>query len=215
LLVYGSFKGHLEMRIHVTLCMILLAGSGCAIAAKLYKWTDEQGNVVYSDTPRPGAVEIEVHTEPAGIVPVPPGATPAEPPAPAAGGYDSLIIAAPADQAVLEDPEGRVGVSLALAPALQTDAGHAIQLRLDGRALETRYAASEIVLTDVERGEHVVQAEVVDANGTVLIASAAVTFVQHRPSELAPHGPDIYSPAVPPPPYPPVYPPVRPTPRTR
>jgi hypothetical protein len=207
--------GTFGLHVYALLCVMLLIGSSCCYAAKLYKWTDEQGNVVYSDTPRPGAVEIEVHTEPAGIVPVPPGATPAEPAAPAAGGYDSLIIAAPADQAVLEDPEGRVGVSLVLAPALQTDAGHAIQLRLDGRALETRFAASEIVLTGVERGEHVVQAEVVDANGTVLIASAAVTFVQHRSSELAPRGPDIYPPAVPPPPYPPVYPPVRPTPHAR
>lgn len=190
------------MRFPVVLCLSLLLGPSLAFAAKLYKWTDEQGNVVYSDKPRPGAVQIEVPTAPAGVTPVPADQPPARPPAAAAGGYDSLIVTAPTDGAVLDDPEGRVDVSLALAPALQTDAGHAIRLRLDGRALEARSDATDMVLADVERGEHVLLAEVVDPTGATLVVSAPVRFVQQRPSARAPRGPDVYPPVYPPQPGP-------------
>ncbi|CAG0992187.1 hypothetical protein BURK2_02453 [Burkholderiales bacterium] len=37
--------------------MILLAASGSALAAGLYKWVDETGKVVYSDTPPPASAK--------------------------------------------------------------------------------------------------------------------------------------------------------------
>ena len=200
------------MKAAAILGALLLAMPVAAHAAKIYKWTDPQGNVIYSDTPRPGAVEIEVPTEPAGIVPVPPrdAAQPSQPAAQPAA-YQTLTVVSPADQQVLENIGGLVNVSLALAPSLQVAEGHAIRLRLDGRTLGTRYPGAEIALPNVERGEHTLAAEVVDRAGAVLIASAAVSFTVHEPSSEAPAGPDIYPPTVPgqvyPPTYPPVYPP--------
>ncbi len=208
------------MKAAAILGALLLTAPVAVHAAKIYKWTDPQGNVIYSDTPRPGAVEIEVPTAPAGIVPVPPRdrAQPSQPAArPAA--YEALTVVAPADQQVLENIGGLVNVSLSVAPSLQVAEGHALRLRLDGRTLDARYPGAEIALPNVERGEHTLAAEVVDRAGAVLIASAAVTFTVHEPSSQAPDGPDIYPPSVPgqvyPPTYRPVYPPQRPRPTPR
>jgi len=204
----------MRTRFFALLLLNLLIAPGAALGVKIYKSTDAEGNVIYSDSPRPGAVEIEVPTEPAGIVPVPPGQLP--PKSASATEYGSLIIVSPANNAVLSDPEGNVSVSLVLEPALKTGRGDSIRLRLDGRQLSTSYTDSEISIPNVERGEHLLQADVVNGAGKVLITSAPVNFSQQRASELAPAGPPpgdqppIYEPVYPPQPYPPTYKPVYP-----
>jgi hypothetical protein len=201
----------MEMKITALLTALLLLAPAAASAAKIYKWTDAQGNVIYSDTPRPGAVELDVATDPAGIVPVPaqapakPGATPAE-----ADAYRILRVVAPADQDLLENTGGWVGVSLVVEPALLGAKGHAIRLRLDGQTLDTRYPGGEIALPNVERGQHTLEAEVVDPTGAVLITSAPVAFTMSDPSSQTPAGPDIYPPTYPGQAYPPTYKPVYP-----
>jgi hypothetical protein len=192
------------------LCSLLLLAPIGGQAAKVYKWTDAQGNVIYSDSPRPGAEEIEVPTEPAGIVPVAPGKMPPAGQAVPREGYGALIVASPSNEQVIEDPGGAVPVSLAVEPPLRTRDGDAVRLNLDGQPLDTRYTGAQIVIPGVPRGTHTLQAQVVDRAGTVLISSAPVTFHMHAPSSQTPAGPDIYQPTYPGQPYPPVYPPVYP-----
>jgi hypothetical protein len=198
------------------LCALLILAPAWGQAAKVYKWTDDQGNVIYSDTPRPGAEEIEVPTEPAGIVPVPPERmAPAKEAAPQ-DGYGALIVASPSNDQIIDDPGGRVAVSLAVEPPLRTRDGDAVRLILDGQTLETRYSGSEIVIPGVPRGTHTLQAEVVSRAGNVLVVSQTVTFHVQLPSSQAPAGPPpegeppMYPPAYPPQPYPPTYQPVYP-----
>src|SRR5512134_1499498 len=194
------------MRAAATLVALLLAAPLAAYAAKIYKWTDAQGNVIYSDTPRPGALEMDVDTDPAGIVPVPPQDAVQPRPVPAEPTrYRTLLVVAPAEQQLVENTGGWISVSLVVEPALRGAEGHAIRLRLDGQTLATRYPGGEIALSNVTRGEHTIQAEVVDPAGAVLITSAPVTFNVAEPSAQAPAGPDIYDPAYPPQPYPPTY----------
>src|SRR5689334_6872701 len=82
--------------------------------------------------------------------------------------------------------------------------------------LETPDTGGEMFVTNVKRGTHTLQAEVVNRAGNTLIASQAVTFHVHEPSRLAPGGPppppkpDIYPRVYPPQPYPPTYKPVYP-----
>ena len=42
------------------LCLLLTTLSSLASSTKIYVWVDENGKVVYSDTPRPGAEEVQV-----------------------------------------------------------------------------------------------------------------------------------------------------------
>jgi hypothetical protein len=190
----------------VVLCAIVALGPGLAAAATIYKSTDEKGKVIYSDEPRPGAVKIEIPTEPAGIVPVPSGDAQAKPPPPAQEmpAYRSLTIVSPADDAVVEYSGGWVNVFVSVEPALGVDRGHLVRLRLDGRLLHTGTAGTTIAIPDVERGTHTLQAEIVDQTGTALIVSAPVTFYQQRPfvQGWQPGLPEIY-PRV----YPPQHPP--------
>ncbi len=189
---------------------LLLLAPALAQAAKVYKWTDDQGNIIYSDSPRPGAEEIEVPTEPAGIVPVPPEKVPPAQEAVSGDGYGTLIVASPSNDQIIDDPSGTVTVSLAVEPPLRTRRGDTVRLSLDGQTLDTRYTGSAIAIPGVPRGTHTLYAEVVDRAGTVLISSAPVTFHVQAPSSEAPAGPDIYEPTYPGQPYPPTYKPVYP-----
>lgn len=189
---------------------LLVLAPALGESAKVYKWTDNQGNIIYSDSPRPGAEAIEVPTEPAGIGSVPPkqmNAPKQQTPGPA---YGALIMASPSEGQILDDPGGWVNVSLAVEPPLRVSQGDAVRLRLDGQALDTRYSGSQIAIPSVPRGTHTVQAEVVSPAGDVLIASATVTFHMQAPSSQAPAGPDTYEPVYPGQPYPPTYKPVYP-----
>lgn len=200
------------MRISLPLLVIalLLPASGSGQSVKVYKWTDPQGNVTYSDTPRPGAKEIEILTEPAGIAPVRPEQMPQARPRTPDQLYGALIIASPSEGQIVEDPAGSVNVSLAVEPPLRVSQGDAIRLKLDGQVLDTRYTGGEVAIPSVPRGTHTLQAEVVNPAGKELIASAAVTFHMHAPSSQAPAGPAIYDPVYPGQPYPPTYRPVYP-----
>jgi Domain of unknown function (DUF4124) len=181
---------------------LLVLAPALGESAKVYKWTDNEGNVIYSDSPHPGAEAIEVPTEPAGIVPVPPEQiAPAKQPA-SVSGYGALVVASPSDGQILRDSSGAVNVSLAVEPPLRVSQGDAIRLKLDGQTLDTRYTGSEIAISSVPRGTHKLQAEVINPAGDVLVTSAVVTFHMHAPSAQAPTGPAIY-----PPTYRPVYPP--------
>jgi hypothetical protein len=177
-------------------------------AAKAYKWTDDAGNVHYSDSPRPGAEVIDLPTEPAGIVPLPPDQVPKRP-APSSL-YGTLILASPTEGQIVQDPTGWVNVSLAVEPPLRVSQGDAIRLRLDGQTLDTRYTGAEIAIPGVPRGAHTLQVEVVNPAGKVLISSGSVTFYVQEPSALAPAGPDVYPQLLPGQPYPPTYRPVYP-----
>jgi len=197
----------LSQRVCALLCLILLLGPSIASAVTLYKFTDNEGNVIYSDEPRPGAVEIEVPTEPAGIGPIGPIAPRELPETPAPTTeeifrYRSIAIVAPADDAILDEPTGLVNVALRVEPVLRVDKGHAFRVRLDDQVVEARSSSSWIVIPNVDRGEHVLQAMVVDADGKALITSAPVTFLQRRPSRLIPPDAELY-----PPRYWPIYPP--------
>jgi hypothetical protein len=187
------------------LVALLLAAPVAAHAAKIYKWTDPQGNVIYSDTPRPGAIEMDVPTEPAGIVPVPPQDR-AEPDKRAAqpAAYDRLSLLAPTDGQIVQSPGGWVDVSVEVAPALNGADGHDIRLRLDGQTLAARHPGTDFSIS-VPSGQHTLQAEVVDRAGAVLITSAVATITVQEPSAQAPAGPDIYPPTIPGQPYPPTY----------
>ena len=195
------------MRLALLLAALILA-SATADAAKIYKWTDERGNPVYSDQPHPGAEEIDVSTEPAGIVPVPEEKLRRPRPSAQVGAiYEKLAFTSPAKEATIRDNARTVTLALQVVPPLATASGHAIRLSLDGVALPTAYQTSDIVLPDLQTGPHTVQAAVIDANGSSLISSEPLTFYLKVTSTDDPTGPNIYGPTYPPQPYPPTYPP--------
>ena len=56
----------------IVLGMVLLAASGTVLAAQLYRWVDEKGNVEYRDTPPPAsAKKVESRSVSVGTVETP------------------------------------------------------------------------------------------------------------------------------------------------
>ena len=160
-------------------------------AETLYRATDAQGRVRYSDDPASGGEPVEL--TPISVVPALPGASAVDRAAPTGRGaeperagasrpaYTTFAIAAPADESTLPTgAAGNVQVRLAIRPALR--AGHRWRLRLDGELVGSATREPAIPLTNLARGRHRLEAELLDQGAQVLRRTPAVTLHVRRAS---------------------------------
>jgi Domain of unknown function (DUF4124) len=156
----------------------------CATAsAEIYRWKDEEGNVIYSDTPQPGAEIVEL-SEPT-IVPGQPvpsaaDATSGKAEKLQAKPYESVTITRPTDEQTFWDNVANIGVTINLRPALQAGFGHKLQLLFDGQAVGKPGSGRSFTLPGVERGAHTLQAVILDTDGQVFARSPITTFFVHK-----------------------------------
>jgi Domain of unknown function (DUF4124) len=155
-------------------------------AAVVYKWTDSDGVVHYSDQSVPGAEKIFTATSaPAGTVL--PGATAdARAPGKTDGsplGYTQFSITSPtADQTFFGDEI--VTVNLALSPALKAD--QSITWHLSGRQLDQPPTSVHFALPHMDRGTYIIAATITDQESGESRTTDSVTFFVRQPSELSP-----------------------------
>lgn len=172
----------------LVLCLTLLLGGWSATATEVYRWTDEDGNVIFSDVPREGAEQIEigeVSTVPGQRVP-PPQTGAAEAAATTPGdAYTAVRITAPADEATIRNQQ-QLDVGVSVDPALDIGAGHRVQFYFDGAPYGEPVAGTTIVVQPLERGTHQLGAAVVDAAGNALRRAETLTIYVHQQSVLNP-----------------------------
>lgn len=185
--------------------IVLLTTAALALSsaaeARFYKSVDEQGNIVYSDTPTPGAEQLT--PPPISTVPGPTKAKAnraeegkaaeaeaegKEPPKPPTV-YTKFKILDPKNNVTIWDNNGSVPVSLKLEPALDTDNGHSIWVYVDGKAVVRRSGNLVQPLSGIERGAHKIRAEVRDNNRKTLRRSNTVTVNMKRASAIPRGGP--------------------------
>ena len=166
---------------------VLLLAVAVATHAEVYRYVDEDGNVIFSDTPREGAEAIEL-----GETTIVPALKPQRqwsntyPDTQAAAvPYENIAIASPPNGETLRDVQ-LVTVSVALSPGLQTSFGHEVQLYVDGAPFGQPGEATQFVLEDVERGAHELQAAVFNRSGRELKRSSASVFFLHKHSIVNP-----------------------------
>ena len=161
---------------------ICLAPAHGSIAQPVYKVTDADGNVTFTDTPPLSSDDtIEEHS-----VHAPNSAKPtATPRAPDESveveepiRYDTRIVT-PADHATLPMGPGNFSVQAALTPRLASD--ETLQLLLDGEPVGAPQRIANWQLTNVYRGEHQLQVVRLDERGVQLDASPASTVYVMRP----------------------------------
>lgn len=173
-------------------CLILAALLvTSAYAGPAYRWVDENGQVHYSDRPRPGAEEIVLPESPAPRpqpVRTAASSTPSPEPAEASSGYERLTITSPAAQSTLWNIGGTVDVSVSVQPALASE--HQLRVVLDGELLETRPGGPRFSIDDVFRGMHSLEVLIQDASGNELIRSDAVPFMVQQTSIQNPNNPN-------------------------
>ena len=150
-----------------------------AVLAQAYKWTDEDGIVHYSDRPAEGAEWVQLPSD---------GRRPRPRPAPAqrsvaaatddaaessqAFRYEALSFGSPLAEETLWNIEGVLNVSLNVRPALQP--GHRVRIYFDGTPRMVN--SSSFQIEEVYRGVHNIQAEIIDASGTLMIRSLPNRF---------------------------------------
>lgn len=165
-------------------------------ADKIYKSVDEYGVPVYSNTPpRPGAEAVDVPG--LSIIPPPERDTsimrdPMRPPLELAedtsremergitGNNYNLRIVDPRHDEIVPVAGATVQVELALEPPLDVEAGHRIEIVVDG-AVSQVTRETEVSLPGLDRGAHQLRARVVNDRDEVVQSSNTITFYAQQP----------------------------------
>ncbi len=156
----------------------------CGLAfADIYKWKDAHGVTHFSDQPHQGAERLTLDTE---SMPTPPEQTPTESaqetkPAEQQGvQYQRLEIIEPKDKATIRNNDGNLTVQVATEPELSKNDN--VQIFLDGNPLGNPSKGLAFSITQIDRGEHHLQAKILDKElNMVKKESEKTTFYMHRP----------------------------------
>ena len=175
---------HFKCLLLATLALPLLATAEKTI----YKVVDKDGKVTYTDQKPASNIDYEIRKLPSAKPSDTQNGTPARTwsldPTPSNKakkfqGYQSVQITFPAnDQTILHDQQ-EVSVKLVLTPSLYKD--HKAQLTFDGRDIDQPSKNLNFVLTDLERGSHQIQVQIVDSNGKTVGSSNTVSIHVKRP----------------------------------
>lgn len=149
-----------------------------ASSSKVYVWRNADGILVFSDSPKPGAEEVEVNDAntikssiDTSILDITPKKIEEK--------YQ-VEITLPKNNDTIRDNTGSAYVTGIIKPIFKR--GLKIQLLLDGKLYGKAQDHSRFALRNVDRGEHQLKMEVVDRTGKVIASSGTVTFYMHRAS---------------------------------
>ncbi len=163
-------------RILATLLMLIALP---ALAAQVYRWTDEHGQVVFGDEPPKGVAAEPVEIRPPQTfkaLPVPKPATPepaSQPQKPKAVAYKTVEILRPAEDEAIRSNNGFLVISFRAEPDLAPE--DRFEVVMDGKTVGTTRNQS-LALENVDRGTHTVEVRIVDDQGNERAVSQPVTF---------------------------------------
>jgi len=164
---------------------LVLNPYGYASEKKLYKWRDANGNLVYSDKPRPGAEEVKLKEVPTINLQAPKlgdiieerealiRQQHAQRPV-IAFQYQSLSFVSPEEKGVLRNNAALIELQAKVEPALQK--GHKIRFYLDGVAVGEASPELTVKIENAEYGPHQAYFEVLDEQGQIVQKSETVNF---------------------------------------
>jgi hypothetical protein len=167
-----------------SLLLAACIGFCSASVAGIYKYTDENGNTIYTDKPSDGAERVKIRNESKAP------RAPRQKYEPAVGEargdrsdqldviYSKLEILTPKNDSTAPGNSGNVDVVLLASPRLH--ARHRIVIALDGKEISNGRHAN-LSLTQLSRGTHTLTAQIVDAEGSTQIQADAVSFHVKRP----------------------------------
>ena len=162
----------------LTLLTLSIATPVNASTAKIYVWRNDTGELVYSDTPRPGAEEVK--TKPGNVIK-------------SSTTVDTqvldintkkieeeylVIIDQPKNKATIRDNTGSVYISGSIKPIFKR--GLKIQLILDEQPYQKPQTHTMFSLKNIDRGEHQIKMQLLNEKGKVIASSKAITFYMHR-----------------------------------
>lgn len=182
-----------------TLIYMVLITLASAASADVYRSVDEDGNIIFSDTPSEGAEKIELRD--AQTVESQPGTEsfeyepPKSDPPPR---YKGVAITSPQDNEAVRANNGNITIGMSVNPSLKP--GDKLVLTMDGKEIASGRSTS-VSLENVDRGTHTLSARVVGRDGKTLASSESVKFhllrhsVQHPGPPPGPLNPPRPSPS--------------------
>ncbi len=170
-------------------CGLLAVFAGCPAvpAAVVYKWTDADGVVHFSDQPEPGAEKVTTSSGSSRGVALGAQVKSATPEKPKPGPLDfrQFAITSPGNEETITGNQP-VNVQLAVDPALNKGT-QSVTWYLNGSALTDQAPdATQFALADLPRGTYTLSATVVDQATGQTKSSDSVTFYVMRTSLLSP-----------------------------
>ena len=165
--------------------------AGVAQSAEIYRWVDDQGNVVFSDQPPKdgaGTPPRKLNLSPIQTVPALTAPEAGERAAPVKEAQASVLytefrIIQPAADASIRENAGDVTLVMAISPPLNVQAGHQIHLYVDNQLIAQGETLSHTV-QNMDRGTHTVSAQVKNTQGQTLATAESIRFTLHRHSRL-------------------------------
>ena len=168
--------------------------AGTLIETTVYRVTDEQGNITFTDQPEANSGVIErqrvsvINLMRAPMPPKPDDNSAAHSLVVNSGSaasassiqpYTQAIIVSPREGSTLRNTAGAMTVELSLMPPLQ--AGHQVQLWVDGQRYGSAIKATTLHVANIERGPHQLICRVLNADGRPVAITAAVSVHVKRP----------------------------------
>lgn len=179
------------MRNLILVCLLLLGMSifadenhdAAQWTKKVYKSTNPQGVVEFSDIPNKNSEEVIIPPT-STYTPIPYSQKPSTLTGKDNGRYkyNSLKIVSPVADQTIRHNTGMVVVQVIIDPVFQKNLKHRLEVLLDGKPHGGK--TGSLSLKNVHRGSHTLQARVLDKEGHVLISSSSVTFQMRRFSTL-------------------------------
>lgn len=173
----------------------LLLALALPASAQIYKYTDANGNTVFTNQPPDGAAAESVNLPPTNTVemqiPSIPADTSGATSAQSAVPYSVLSLTGIPDDEAMRANNGTFVVGVNIQPRLQP--GHQLRLILDGEPYGQASNVPSLQLTNVERGEHSLAVAVV-LGDRIIQQSATETFTVQRISVNSPARPPVTPP---------------------
>ena len=167
--------------------MLAALAAFAAQAAVIYKWTDADGVVHFSDQPVPGAEKIST-----GATNTAMSGSPGDSAATPANGeqktgaldYSEFSLTSPTPEQTFFGDE-TISANLTLSPSLKP--GQTVTWNLNGAEVADQGPiATAVTLPHLDRGTYAIAATVTDRATGQSRSSDSVTFYVRQPSELAP-----------------------------
>jgi hypothetical protein len=186
----------MNLKTHKTLFLILvaffLAITAGQLTAQVYKVVDEEGNVIYTDTP-PADGSKPIELRPISVIEAPTyEQTPRADEESSEGedakemsigylrkNYKDFAIVAPKQEESIWNPQK--GITVAWNVGYRLQEGMQVTVFLDGTQQATT-SEQIIPLTGLERGEHTITAELKDAKNRKIASAEPVTFFIRQPT---------------------------------
>lgn len=171
----------MKLRIHLQhplrLFLIVIITLPIVGHAEIYKSLDKDGRTIYTDKPVPHSEKIKI-AEPNTIESVAVPTIDEQKPVSKPFEYEQLTIINPTDNDIM--PNGLVpfDVSINVAPKLQPE--HQLQLLIDG-ILHSSSPKNTFRVNSLSRGQHTLQALILDSSGNQLTQSHVIRIFAYHP----------------------------------